>query len=409
MTGAHCNTVGPANHDLESKHRRSRIRTSRGRVPAFASLICAVLAWSATAHAESCATASASSNWQPPEVASRNEDLNFDTLAERLARQRVVMIGEAHDRYDHHLNQLELICRLYRKHPNLAIGLEFFQQPFQNSLDAFVAGLIDTGEMLAQTEYYTRWQFDYRLYAPILEFARERKIPLVALNATAEISSKVAREGLSSLSAAERAQVPLEIDRDLPGYRDRLKTAFDQHPEIRHMNFENFVEAQLVWDESMAARAARYLDENPSRPLVVLAGGGHVVRSGIPARFERRSGVHPAVVLQGDNEPNSPEEADYLLVSQPIELPPGGRLGVMLDTKDNRVVVSGFSDDSAAKEAGILERDKIVKLDGQLIKSFADLKILLMNKRPGDAVAVTVERAGTGTMTREADFDLTLR
>ena len=26
------------------------------------------------------------------------------------------------------------------------------------------------------------------------------------------------------------------------------------------MSFENFVEAQLIWDESMAERAARYLE-----------------------------------------------------------------------------------------------------------------------------------------------------
>lgn len=370
----------------------------------------AILVLPAAVRAEPCAVALAGTGWRPPSVVSGTGDLDFEALAARLAQKRVVMIGEVHDRYDHHLNQLELICRLHRRHPDLAIGLEFFQQPFQDPLDAYVERHIDTREMLVKTEYYNRWQFDYRLYAPILEFAREQGIPVVALNAPQEISSKVAREGISALSDAERAQLPAQLDHNnLPGYRKRLRAVFEQHPEIQHMSFDKFVEAQLLWDETMAERAARYLKAHPQRFLVVLAGEGHVIRSGIPARFARISGVEPVTVLQGQSKEIAPEDGDYLLLSEPVELPPSGKLGVMLDTRDDRVVVSDFSQDSAAKDAGILKQDQIVKLDGEFIASFADLKLTLMDKRPGDSVSVTVERAGSGQMTREASFSVTLR
>lgn len=369
----------------------------------------AMMWWSAPAPAENCAAALSGTGWQPPQAISRSATLNFDAFADRLSQQRVVVIGEAHDRYDHHLNQLELICRLYRQHGDLAIGLEMFQLPFQDALDDYIARRIDTHRLLARTEYYRRWQYDYRLYAPILAFARDNNIPLVALNATQEISSKVAREGISGLSDEERAQIPAELDRDVPDYRRRLRAVFDQHPEIRRMSFDHFVEAQLVWDETMSDRAARYLKAHPGRPLVVIAGNGHVARSGIPARFERRSGVHPAVVRQGDPEDDAPEHADHLLASPTIELPPTGRLGVMLDARDNRIVVSGFSDDSAAKAAGILENDQIVRLNDALIEDFADLKLRLMDKRPGDEVSVTVERAGAGGTKQYPAFRLTLR
>lgn len=370
----------------------------------------AILVLPAAVRAEPCAVALAGTGWRPPSVVSGTGDLDFEALAARLAQKRVVMIGEVHDRYDHHLNQLELICRLHRRHPDLAIGLEFFQQPFQDPLDAYLERHIDTREMLVKTEYYNRWQFDYRLYAPILEFAREQGIPVVALNAPQEISSKVAREGISALSDAERAQLPAQLDHNnLPGYRKRLRAVFEQHPEIQHMSFDKFVEAQLLWDETMAERAARYLKAHPQRFLVVLAGEGHVIRSGIPARFARISGVEPVTVLQGQSKEIAPEDGDYLLLSEPVELPPSGKLGVMLDTRDDRVVVSDFSQDSAAKDAGILKQDQIVKLDGEFIASFADLKLTLMDKRPGDSVSVTVERAGSGQMTREASFSVTLR
>ncbi|MDH3412801.1 MAG: ChaN family lipoprotein [Gammaproteobacteria bacterium] len=370
----------------------------------------AMLGWSGPAHAQACAEALAGTGWRPPSAVSSAGALDFEDLVAGLSKKRVVMIGEVHDRYEHHLNQLALICRLHRQHPDLAIGLEFFQQPFQQPLDAYVERRIDTREMLAKTEYFSRWQFDYRLYAPILEFARQHGIPLVALNASQEISSKVAREGISALSEAERAQLPAQLDHNnLPGYRKRLRAVFEQHPEIQHMSFDNFVEAQLVWDETMAKQAARYLEAHPDKFLVVLAGDGHVVRSGIPARFARLSGVEPLTVLQGQSKEIAPEDGDYLLLSEAVELPPSGKLGVMLDTRDDRVVVSDFSEDSAAKDAGILKQDQIVKLDGEFIASFADLKLILMDKRPGDPVSVTVERAGSGQMTREASFSVTLR
>ena len=368
-----------------------------------------ILAFPGPIRAESCALPAAGSDWTPPSVVSESGELDFEELAARLAEKRVAMIGERHDRYDHHLNQLALICRLHQSHPNLAIGLEFVQRPFQAPLDAYVEGRIDAREMLAKTEYFSRWRYDYRLYAPIFEFAREHGIPLIALNAPQEISSKVARQGISGLSDAERAQIPEQLDRGVPGYREGLRAVFDLHPEIQHMSFENFVEAQLVWDETMAEAAASYFKNHPGRYLVVLAGDGHVTRTGIPVRFARRSGVAPATVLQGEVDYSAGEAGSYLLSSNALELPPGGKLGVMLETRDNRIMVTGFGDDSAAREAGILEQDQIVKIDGEFLESFADLKLTLMDKRPGDAVTVTVERAGSGTMTREATYRLELR
>ena len=56
--------------------------------------------------------------------------LSLDKLTSQLAAKRVVFVGETHDRYDHHLNQLEIIKRLHQLDPNLAIGVEYFQRHF---------------------------------------------------------------------------------------------------------------------------------------------------------------------------------------------------------------------------------------------------------------------------------------
>jgi uncharacterized iron-regulated protein len=82
------------------------------------------------------------SEYQLPKVLDPQSVPNLESIIGSLASKRVVFIGETHDRFDHHLNQLEIIHRLHDIHPNMAIGMEFFQQPFQGYLDKYVAGEI---------------------------------------------------------------------------------------------------------------------------------------------------------------------------------------------------------------------------------------------------------------------------
>ena len=52
--------------------------------------------------------------------------------------------------------------------------------------------------------------------------------------------------------------------------------------------FRKFVQNRILWDETMATTAARYLFRNPDKMLVGLVGGDHVKTGhGIPARIER--------------------------------------------------------------------------------------------------------------------------
>lgn len=109
---------------------------------------------------------------QLPDPQTRVLDLDaltdMDWLIDRIADRRVIFIGESHDRYEDHLNQLAVIAGLHARGKPLAIGMEFFQQPFQGAIDAYIAGEIDEAEFLRRTQYFDRWRFDYRLYRPIL-------------------------------------------------------------------------------------------------------------------------------------------------------------------------------------------------------------------------------------------------
>jgi len=322
-----------------------------------------------------------------------NTATNLEGIIPVLATRRVVLVGETHDRYDNHLMQLEIIRRLHAVHPRLAIGMEIFQQPFQNVLDDYIAGRVDEKQLLRGTEYYRRWRFDYRFYAPILEFARDHKIPVVALNLPVELTSKVGRDGIAGLTEAERRQLPEEIDRSDTAYEARLREIYGHHPGVDGHDFGNFVDVQLLWDEGMAERAAVYLRDHPDDMMVVLAGSGHLAYgSGIPRRLARRLEVQSAIVLSDWEGVLEPGLADYLLLPQEQALPPSGKFGALLDEQEGMLRVDQCLPDSPCKLAGLRPGDQIVAINGEAIADLADLRVATWDKRPGDNVTVEVRR-----------------
>jgi uncharacterized iron-regulated protein len=353
-----------------------------------------------------------------PEVATPLKSIAIDmrqttelqTIIPQLAEKRVVYVGETHDRYEHHLNQLAVIQGIHQRYPDLAIGMEYFQWPFQEVLDRYVTGELDEREMLRKTEYFQRWRFDYRLYRPILQYAREHRIPLLALNVPAELTKKVAREGLKGLSDRERAQLPENIDRSDKAYRERLREVFKEHGFMKEADFEHFVEAQLLWDEGMARQAADYLREHPGRRLVVLAGIGHLVyRAGIPNRVNRRLAVTDAVVINGIEAGTDHDVGDYLLLPAAHTLPPRGMLGIMLNETDKGLEVRSMEDNSPALQAGMKKGDFLVSIDAEPITNIGDLRIALLDKQPGDKVQVTVQRSHWLRGERKLIMEMTLR
>lgn len=205
----------------------------------------------------------------------------------------VVYLGERHDSEADHAEQLFIIQALHRQNPKMAIALEMFQRPFQSALDQFVSGELSEAELIQKTEYETRWGFPWEFYAPILRYARDQNIPVLALNAPAEVVKQVSRQGLDSLQPEDFQYIPPreEIDTSNENYRTFVQGAFGSHGSHGNFNFDNFFAAQVVWDETMADRIATFHQSNSDTQIIVLAGQGHVIYGyGIPDRVERRLG-----------------------------------------------------------------------------------------------------------------------
>lgn len=222
------------------------------------------------------------------------ETAGLPNILPQLTRANIIYLGETHDNSQDHQLQLQIIQYLQQRQPKIAIALEMFQRPAQKIIDAYLAGKLTEQELIAQTEYEQRWGFPWEYYAPIMRFAKAKKLPILALNTPTEVTRQAARAGLDSLTPQQRQYIPpfSEIRTDNPEYRQMSLDAFGQHQHVGDGNsakFENFFLAQVLWDETMAEKIAQFFIAKPNYQIVVLAGQGHIVYGyGIPSRVARR-------------------------------------------------------------------------------------------------------------------------
>ncbi len=239
----------------------------------------------------------------------------------QLKTAKVVYLGEIHDSQLQHQQQLAIIQTLLNYKRQIAIGMEMFQRPAQPILDRYLAGKISGEELRQQTEFDRRWGYKWEYYEPILNFARVNRLPVIALNTPTEITRKVAKEGLESLTSVDLQYISpvAEIDRSNTKYRDIILASYQEHMgivSIASKSFDRFYNTQLLWDETMADRIASFTREQPNYQMVVLAGRSHIIDGyGIPDRVYRRLGsklIQKSVILGDDGKdyPSPPQSID---------------------------------------------------------------------------------------------------
>lgn len=318
------------------------------------------------------------------------KNLQFTDIIEKIEDKKVIFAGESHDKFSHHLGQLRIIKALHDKGKKVAIGMEMFQRKFQHVLDDYLQGKITLKTFLKKSEYFQRWGFEYNLYKPIINYAKKQHIPIVALNLERELTKKIAKSGLTSLSKNELSMLPQTIDFSNHRYKKALLDFFASHTHMRQSKKQNLTylyQSQILWDQTMAESINKYLDQNSDHQIVVLVGSGHLkMHHGIPDRVK-----YPySIILQ--DEDAKPKSADFILYSDEIETKEAIKLGVGLAF--DKLLVTQVTEGSIASKLGLQKGDLLLSLDEELIKTLADLKLLLYFKASTDKLVLTVERAG---------------
>lgn len=350
--------------------------------------------------------------------------LSFGGMMEVLSGGRVIYVGETHNNVHSHRMQIEIIRDLARRFPGqVAIGMEMFREPQQESLDLWTAGKLSEPAFLKKSRWFENWNSNFGYYRETMTFARDNGIDVVALNPPMELQRAFGMSTAEGLPPELAADLP-SIDSSDPYHKATVEAYFGSHEGGEVMQ-EAFLRVQLLWEENMAERIAGYLgsERGAGKTMIVLAGGAHVKYGfGIPKKVLRRMPLPYYVVLPANiSRPEEEPEGEHLYMKVEIpEIPlfsgdfiwavpyelldeSGVLLGIRMTSHEDGVVIDEVLEDSPASAAGLLQGDILLSLDDLTIEDMSDVKLVIGTKQAGDSVSVVVLR-GTEELRLSADF-----
>lgn len=245
-------------------------------------------------------------------------EVTLAALSAAAAKSDFILVGESHDQQYHHDLQLDLLRSLQLNGRPIAIGLEMIQSDYQEQLDQWIAGKLT--EPMMRAVFKLNWS-DWEMYRDIFLFAREKKIPMVALNVPIRIVRKVSQTGFASLTPEERAGLPEGTSCDLKNPQIAYLRSMFQGVQTHGSNgkmFSHFCEAQTVRNSGMAVNLMRYARKQPGRTVVVLTGIWHAIKYAIPDQLQRLGSklsytvILPETPVFNSGNAGTPE-ADYLV------------------------------------------------------------------------------------------------
>jgi uncharacterized iron-regulated protein len=211
--------------------------------------------------------------------------IGVDAASAALKDYDVVFLGEWHDHAGNHLAEMALFRALYAAAPNLALSMEMFERDTQSVVDDYLASRIGEGNFRRKARAWGNYAESYR---PLVEFAKEHGLAVIAANAPANVVRCVGQDGagfLSQMPADKRSWAAAELHLGDGPYKDKYYRFLEE--DGAHGQDANRTEAQkkeaaeksfasqVTRDDTMAESIFLSLQKNPGRKIVHLTGAFH--------------------------------------------------------------------------------------------------------------------------------------
>ena len=188
----------------------------------------------------------------------KGKKTSWKKLTKRMNQSDVIFFGEEHNCVMAHWLSKQLLLE-WTKTDSLkkSFALEMFERDQQSSLDSLIQGQFELKDLPNHTRTWINYKMDY---APFLELALQKKMPIIASNIPRKYASQLFKENRDSLKALppeERDFIcPLDfpVDRELSQYKQLIEME-------QHMSGKNFVEAQALKDATMAETVIKELEK----------------------------------------------------------------------------------------------------------------------------------------------------
>lgn len=210
-----------------------------------------------------------------------NTPIQLNQLVQQLKDKDVIFIGEFHGNQASHLLEAQLQAALFQQHPNQILSLEQFNRDQQPILNRYLEGTIGEKTLIKEAPTWPNYAGSYR---PMVEFAKQQFLPVIAANAPAQTVRCVGRQGidyLQKLSHTERSLIAQDPFHSTPAYNEKFQQFLaDQmgsaHSENNHGKPpSNRYMAQLLRDNTMAESINQVLKQSPEAQVLHLNGAFH--------------------------------------------------------------------------------------------------------------------------------------
>lgn len=250
----------------------------------------------------------------------KGKKLSYKAALEQIQKADVIFFGELHNNPIAHWLTYEIAKDLHQRAPGkLLIGMEMLETDGQEAVSAYLKGEVASWEQLKdRIRLWPNFETDY---APLIEWAKNQKVPVYATNAPALMVRQLAKEGLQAAenwdSEKRKWIAPLPFPRldTLPSYR-RMEEMAHGHG----ISAERLRLAQMLRDATMAHFIAQAW--KPGKIFLHVNGRYHSdYKEGIAAYLRLYRPEVRIVVITTEETPNpttyrhpDPAPADIIVV-----------------------------------------------------------------------------------------------
>lgn len=206
------------------------------------------------------------------------KNLTAAQLASKLQKYDVVFFGEYHDQSEIHQYELELLEAMYKaKGAKLALSMEMFEADNQSKLNNFLADTLSEENFLAASRPWPNYGTDY---APLVNFAKEKKMPVVAANVPRFLAAHVAKNNASTegVEAQYQQWMPKHTYAPEGAYKDKFYAQMSSPAAPMKMPPQRLAAvyaAQCLKDDKMAESIAAFADAHQNMQILHINGCFH--------------------------------------------------------------------------------------------------------------------------------------
>jgi uncharacterized iron-regulated protein len=213
--------------------------------------------------------------------------VSIDKIVADCADADVLFFGEEHNDSAGHYLEAEIFKALHKQFGDkLALSLEMFETDNQLALNEYLTGKIPEDRFSKDVRLWS----NYKDYRPMIEYAKQNHISVIAADPPRRYVNLVSRRGMKSLDSlskdAKKFLPPLPYDTLSGRYRERFVEVMKGAPGS---SSPNIYYSQSLWDAGMSYSIYSYWKKNKDKKIFHCVGNFHCdEKLGTLAQLQKR-------------------------------------------------------------------------------------------------------------------------